>query len=156
MNISPTIYSNLSAPARVRAAVAATAREDQAELDTLRTTCPKLSYLVTDPAYGQTMQRLFMLALSNECEVAGFALDFIAASRLEEPASIHAAVIHAASIKAAWVDLLTELGIDLADMTKASPERHNTVETVLQLSEGKHDSEIVSQRLTAMRDFLAA
>jgi hypothetical protein len=44
--ISPAVYASLSAPARVRAAIAATAREDQAELDTLRTTCPKLSYLV--------------------------------------------------------------------------------------------------------------
>jgi hypothetical protein len=154
--ISPAIYSSLSAPARVRAAIAATAREDEAELDTLRATCPKLPFLVSDPAYCETMQRIFTLALSNECELAGFALDFIAASRLEEPASIQCAVIHAASIMASWAELLTELGIDPADMAKASPARHNTVSTLLQLSKGKEEDAIVSVRLTAMRDFLSA
>ncbi len=158
MKIPTNIYASLSAPERIRAAISAIARDDDAELETLKNTCPKRQFLVTDPAYADGMDALFRLMLLTEYQLATLALDFTTARKrtgMESLDQQDASITHAASLETAWNLLIQELGIDTLDAAKTRPPRHPYVAAMIQVSEGEEDPEIVETRLQEMRECLA-
>lgn len=68
MKINESVYEKLTPQQRVQAAVSALARGDDTEIDRLRRTCPKKTYIQTDARFSDTMDRLliFGLALSHD------------------------------------------------------------------------------------------
>ncbi|NJR42805.1 MAG: hypothetical protein HC767_09220 [Akkermansiaceae bacterium] len=137
----------------------AIARDDDAELETLKNTCPKRQFLMTDPAYSEGMTTLFSLMVFTEYQLATLALDFTTAKKrtgMERLDQEDAAITHAASMETAWNLLIQELGIDAQDAAKTRPPRHPYVTAIIQVSEGEEDPEIVETYLQAMREHLAA
>ena len=158
MKIPTEIYENLSAPERIRAAISAIARDDDAELETLKKTCPKRQFLMTDPNYSESMENLTFLMLLTEYQLATLALDFTTARKrtgMEGVDRQDAAITHATSLETAWNLLIQELGIDALDAAKTRPPRHPYVTALIQVSEGEEDPEIVETYLNAMRENLA-
>lgn len=159
MNIPTDIYQSLTAPERIRAAISAIARNDDAELETLKKTCPKRQFLMTDPAYAEGMTSLFSLMIVTEYQMATLALDFTTATKragMEKVDRQDAVVTHAASLETAWNLLINELGLDVQDAAQTRPPRHPYVTALVQVSEGEEDPEIVETYLDAMRKNLAA
>jgi hypothetical protein len=159
MNIPTDIYQSLTAPERIRAAISAIARNDDAELETLKKTCPKRQFLMTDPAYAEGMTSLFSLMIVTEYQMATLALDFTTATKragMEKVDRQDAVVTHAASLETAWNLLINELGLDAQDAAQTRPPRHPYVTALVQVSEGEEDPEIVETYLDAMRKNLAA
>ena len=156
MNIPAKIYAGLSAPERMRAAVSAQARNDDAELRMLKETCPKNTYLMTDSAYYDGMINLMATAIVVEYDLLASAMDFHTAVEQEVPEAIDRAIITAASVEAAWRELLAEMGIPWLEMSQAGPPRHHAVKTLLQLSEGEETADGVQTCLEQLRACLAA
>jgi len=156
MTIPAEIHARLSASERIRAAVSAMARGDAEELQTLKETCPKKSYLMTDPAYSEAMERLLALALAVESDLQGMTLDFFLASRGEDHEAVDDVIAAAAALEAAWREFLAELGIPRREMHEAGPPRHHAVKAILQLSDGEEDADTVQSCLDYMRAYLAA
>jgi hypothetical protein len=156
MTIPAEIHARLSASERIRAAVSAMARGDDEELQTLKETCSKKPYLMTDPAYSEAMERLLALALAVESDLQAMALDFFLASRLEVPEVVHESVATAAALESAWQEFLAELGIPRHEMTNAGPPRHHAVKTILHLADGEENAAAVQSCLESMRAYLAA
>jgi hypothetical protein len=160
MNIPDKIYANLSPAERIRAAVSALARNDDAELQTLKVTCPKKTYLMTDPAYSEGMERLTALALAVEFDLRTVALEFLLASRLNVSESAHdvvtEAIAEAAALDVAWRELLAEMGIPWVEMSEAGPPRHRAVKMILDLGEGEENAAEVQTWLEAFRARLAS
>lgn len=156
MTIPAEIYTRLSASERIRAAVSALARNDDGELQTLKETCPKKSYLITDPAYSEGIQRLLALAFAVESDLQTMALDFFLASREEVSEAVHECVADATALESAWRELLAELGIPRREMSMAGPPRHHAVKTILHLADGAEDTAAVQSCLESMRAYLAA
>lgn len=157
MNIPDKIYANLSPIERIRAAISAIARDDDAELEMLKTTCPKRQFLMTDPAYADGMDALFNVMLLTEYQLATLALDFTTATKrtgMEGFVQEDAAITHAASLETAWNLLIEEMGIDALDAAKTRPPRHPYVTAIVQISEGAEDPEFVKTRLQEMREHL--
>jgi hypothetical protein len=157
MTIPHKIHTRLSASERIRAAVSAMARDDDGELQTLRETCPRKSYLVTDPAYSDGMNRLFTLVLSLEFKLASYALDFQTA-RLHQgmkQRNIQECALKAtASLVAAMDQLFAEIGLDPQAIAKSRPPRHPFVTAGIKLSEGEADPDHVALYLQGMREML--
>jgi hypothetical protein len=156
VTIPAEIHVRLSASERIRAAVSAMARGDTEELQTLKETCPRKSFRMTDPAYSEGMERLLALALAVESDLQVMALDFLVASRLEVPEAVHEAVATAAALESAWREFLAELGIPRREMSEAGPPRHHAVKTILHLADGEEDAATVQSCLESMRAYLAA
>ena len=156
MTIPSEIYTRLSASERIRAAVSALARNDDAELETLKDTCPKKSFLMADPAYSEGIQRLLSLALAVESDLERMTLNFLMASRLEELEVVEEAIAGAASLEFAWREFLAELGIPRREMKEAGPPRHHAVEAILNLGTGEEDTAAVQVCLETMRESFAA
>lgn len=157
MNIPDKIYANLSPQERIRAAISAIARDDNAELEMLKVTCPKRQFLMTDPAYADVMDALFRVMLFTEYQLATLALDFTTATKrngMERFDQEDAAITHAASLETAWKLLIDEMGIDALDAAKTRPPRHPYVTAIVQISEGEEDPEFVKTRLQEMRERL--
>jgi hypothetical protein len=157
MTISTQIYANLSPIERIRAAVSATARDDHAELQILKDTCPKKTFLMTDPAYSEGMERLFSLVLVLELDLASYALDFQTA-RLRQGmkrCDIQECALKAtASLVAAMDQLFEEMGLDPQAIAKSSPPRHPYVYATIRMSEGEADPDLVAAYLQGMREIL--
>lgn len=127
MKIPTDIYESLSAPERIRAAISAIARDDDAELETLKKTCPRRQFLMTDPAYSEGMTTLFSLMVFTEYQLATLALDFTTVTNrtgMEVVDRQDATITHAASVETAWNLLIEEMGIDAQDAAKTRPPRH--------------------------------
>lgn len=156
MTIPAEIHARLSASERIRAAVSAMARGDDEELQTLKETCPKKTYLITDPAYSESMERLLALALAVESDLQAMTLNFFLASRGKDHETVHEAIAAAAALEAAWREFLAELGIPCREMQEVGPPRHHAVKAILQLSDGEEDADTVQSCLESMRVYLAA
>lgn len=156
MTIPASVYTNLSAPERIRAAVSALARNDDDELQTLTETCPQKSYRMTDPAFSDGMGRLINLALAVESDLQATALDYLLASRLGLSEVVKESCITAASLATAWEKLLAELGIPSREMEGAGTPRHPAVIAILRINEGEENLTEVQSVLEAMRASLAA
>lgn len=158
MNIPDKIYANLTPIERMRAAVLASARDDEEELQTLKVTCPKKTFLMTDPDYSQGMVNLFSLLFTVEHMLATCALDFQMA-RLDKGKSEwdfqQYALTVTASIVVALNQLITEIGLDPQAMAKNAPPRHPYVTATITMSEGEEDPELVEVHLQYMREQLA-
>lgn len=158
MNILHKVYENLTPAERIRAAVLATARDDEEELQILKETCPKRTFLMTDPAYSEGMGNLFSLMLALELDLARYALDFQSA-RLhqgEKRCDIQECALKAtASAIAALDEFFAEMGLDPQAMAKIGPPRHPLVRAAIIVSEGEEDPELVEVRLQQMREYLA-
>ena len=158
MNIPDKIYANLSPIERMRAAVLAKSRDDEKELRILKETCPKITFLMTDPEYSQGMLNLFSLLFTVEHMLATCALDF-------QLARIHKgekrcdtqeyALTAAASIVVALDQLIAEMGLDPQAMAKNAPPRHPFVTATITISEGEEDPDLVEVHLQYMREHLA-
>lgn len=159
MNIPDKVYENLTPAERIRAAVLASARDDERELTILKETCPKKAYLVTDPAYSEVMMKLFSLLLFIEYQLTSYALDF-QVSRLrkgqERCDAQESALMGTASVVAALNQLITEMGLDPVAMAQNGPPRHPLVTATITVSEGEEDPELVEFNLQHMREQLAA
>lgn len=158
MTIPPKIYTNLSPIERIRAAVLATARDDKEELQILKETCPKRTFLMTDPAYSEGMENLFSLLLALELDLARFALDFQMARihQGEKKCDIQECALNAtASVVAALDEIIAEMGLDPQAMAKNAPPRHPFVTATITVSEGEADPELVEVHLQFMREYLA-
>lgn len=158
MNIPLKVYKYLSTPERIRAAVLASAREDEKELQVLKETCPKRAVLMTDPEYSEGMKNLFSLLLFVEYQLACCALDIQLAQRRERQKECDAeesALQAAASIVAALHQLIVEMGLDPQAMAQIAPPRHSLVTATIIVSEGEEDSEMVDVLLQNMRERLA-
>lgn len=159
MTIPTEIYTRLSASERIRAAVSALARNDDSELQTLKETCPKKSFLMNDPAYSEGIQRLLSLALAVESDLERMTLDFFIAARLKGLEGLEAVdgiIGAAASLESAWGEFLTELGIPRREMKEAGPPRHHAVEAILNIGTGEEDAAAVQIYLETMREAFAA
>ncbi|MDP3850378.1 MAG: hypothetical protein Q8Q59_07740 [Luteolibacter sp.] len=154
MTIPAEVYAALSPDERIRAAVAAIARDDDAELKTLAETCPRKTYRMIDAAFGEGMERLKMLTLAVESDLQGVALDFYIAAHGTDPDEIRAAIAVAASIEAAYCAILSEKGLDRDEVVKFGPARHSAVHKMLTLSTGREIPELVESRLALMREYL--
>ena len=158
MNIPDKIYANLTPIERMRAAVLASARDDEEELQVLKVTCPKKTFLMTDPAYSEGMMKLFSSLLFVEYELGICALDFQMA-RIRKGKSERefqeSALKTAASIVVALDQLTAEMGLDPQAMAKNAPPRHPFVTATITMSEGEEDLELVEVHLQHMREYLA-
>ncbi len=114
MNIPDKIYANLAPIERMRAAVLASARDDKEELQILKETCPKRTFLMTDPEYSEGMMKLFSLLLFIEYQLTTYALDFQASRLSEREERFNAqecALMATASVVAALNQLIAEMGL---------------------------------------------
>ena len=75
MNIPDKIYANLTPAERIRATVLAEARNDEEELQILKETCPKRTFLMTDPDYSEGMANLHAVVFNVEHELSMYALE---------------------------------------------------------------------------------
>jgi|GEM_PF-2390906 len=155
MNIPAKIYESLTAPERMRAAVSAQARNDDAELLMLKDTCPKRTYLMNDSAYYDGMVNLMATALVVEYDLLAAAMDFHTEVGDEVSEIVGRAMHTAASVEAAWRELLAEMGIPWLEMSLAGPPRHHSVKTLLQISEGEETAEGVQTCMDHLRACLA-
>lgn len=156
MTIPAEIYARLSPPERIRAAISAMARGDDEEVTKLKTTCPKKSFLMTDPAYSEAMERLMHLSMAIESDLRGMTLDFFMASRLGALDAVDQTLADAASLETAWQALLAEHGIPREEMRKAEPTRHRAVDALLHISDGEENPDTVAACLEVLRGILAA
>jgi hypothetical protein len=158
MNIPTEIYAGLSPLERIRAAVSAEARKDDAELKTLKDTCPKRTFTMTDPDYSEAMVKLYHLMLGVELQLAECAFDFNLSSRLEGAQKLslqQSSLESAASIVEAWDKLMAEMGIDPDEIAKNGPPRHFVVKAIIQVADGEAVPELVEIQLSTMREILA-
>lgn len=156
MNIPTQIHEGLTAHQRIRASISAMARGDEAELQTLKTTCPKKSFLMNDPDYSDVLEKLIYLNLALEGDLQRNALDFLVSIRMEDDFGVIQAISTAGAIDAAWVALLCEMGIPADEMKKVSIPRHRVVETMITKSKGETNEGAVGEILELMRGYLAA
>lgn len=158
MNISEKVYANLTAQERVRAAVLATARDDEAELQVLKDTCPRKSFWMTDPDYCETMMNLFDLLVFTEYQLGACALDFQSARLFKGKNRCEiqdGALVATASLISALDQLIAEKGLDPDAMAQIGPPRHPFVTAAVTMSEGEEDPDLVECFLQSMRDHLA-
>lgn len=156
MTIPSQIHQSLTAPERVRVAISAMARGDDEELQTIKATCRKRSFLITDPDFTDAIERLIYLSLAVESELQGYALDFLLSSHLEEYELVIQARVSAHALESAWTSLLEEQGIPREDMAKAGPPRHHAVESILRLSREEPDEKAVEFILNHLRESFAS
>jgi len=154
-SIKTAVYQTLSPAERIRATISAIARDDDHEIEKLAETCPRKTYTQPDAAFLDALQKLQTLSLAVEGDLRANALDWLMSMRLEEYTASNAALVSAASIQAAWLELLGDHQLDPAEMSKASPERHFAVISLLELAEGEESEELKTPILEAFRDFLA-
>ena len=168
--IPESVYENLTPKQRVRAAVTAIAREDEAEIRRLRDTCPKYLYQMNDAAVTDRMETLYTLSLAMEYDLRGLVIHFLVALRLEngpeaqdpevlcEPMKLtEQTLIEIASIDEAWRQALLDLGIDADSMAKVGPARDYVTDTLVNLAQkcSEPAPQLVQEALQAMQERLA-
>ena len=157
LTIPKHIHENLSASERVRAAISAIARGDEYEIQILKETCPKLSVMMSDPAYSEKLKKLFNLALAVESDLQRATLSFLMYSHLEDYELAVQASESVRVTEAAWNKFLKEMGISRTDMTKASPPRHQAVKSLLKSrQEDEISPEIIEPLIQSFRNHIAA
>jgi hypothetical protein len=155
MNIPTKIYESLTAPERIRAAISATARDDDAEIARLRTSCPKLPFLVTDPAYAERMKRIIMLLMEFEGELRGYAIDYLRCNPIKEFLDERDAIFESIANMHAALRIYAEgEGIDFAELEVCGPPRHPIVAVMIKLAMDHEDPEQAAALAAEYREFV--
>lgn len=81
MKVRGSVYESLSPRQRIIAAMDAIARDDTAEIDRLKSTCPIKSYRQRDAAFSDTIEALFGAGLAAETVLRGEALSWLGCRR---------------------------------------------------------------------------
>lgn len=127
MKIRGTVYEALGPRQRLIAVMDAIARDDTAEIDRLKTTCPIKTYRREDAAFRDVMEGLCWAGLAVETDLRGAALWWWG-TRTDPDCGMVEVLQDMAAIEAAWLALLTEMGIT----SPASPPRHPLVVPLLE------------------------
>lgn len=153
--IPDSVYTTLTPAERIRAAISASARQDTAELDRLRTTCRMRQFKITDPDYSEPLVRLSGLLMAHECEQRGLALSFLSASRVGDEedaterlaarATSDAALEQFAINQDSLAAFAANEGIDAADLRAMGPPPHPLVAVMAELAEGMAEVSIVAE-----------
>ena len=130
MNIRGTVYEALSPRQRIIAAMDAIARDDTAEVERLKSTCPISTYRQRDAAFSDTVEALFGTGLAVEADLRGAALWWWMVRAVPEQGG--ALLQNMAAIEAAWLALLADMGI--TSPTAAAPPRHPLVVHLLDIA----------------------
>jgi hypothetical protein len=130
MKTPTAVYEALTPIQRVRAAFAAMARDDQAEIDRLRRTCPKKTYTQTDAAYADTMEHLISLSLAMSHDMLTAALNAYLSATLT-PGHCEEDLQVLANVNAAGRLIFERFGIDHDLLQKTSLPPHRAVRVML-------------------------
>ena len=142
-----SVYESLSPRQRIIAAMDAIARDDTAEIDRLKSTCPVKSYRQRHAAFSDTIEALFGAGLALEAHLRGEALSWWADER-------GAALLQSmATIKTAWLALLADMGI--TSPTAAAPPRHPLVVALLAIAP-EPEAEKVAESYALLRALIPA
>jgi hypothetical protein len=170
MTIPESVYESLTPMQRVAAAVAASAREDAAELGLLARTCRKRTFTITDPDYTDAMSRLTTLAMILELNLRALALDFYVSAtggcerrngsdqRSTEEILAEADICEnrlnefASHLEAMSLFAESE-GIDPADLQKFGMPHHPIVRALVTMAIGEPDPELVAAYVDQNRAF---
>lgn len=142
MKVRGSVYESLSPRQRIIAAMDAIARDDTAEIERLKSTCPIKSYRQRDAAFSETIEALFGTGLAVESDLRGEALSWLASGWDKEQLQKMAA------IETAWLALLAEMGI--TSPAAAAPPRHPVVSALLEIAP-KPESERVAENYAVLR-----
>jgi hypothetical protein len=145
MNISGKVYEVLSPRQRIIAAMDAIARDDTAELERLKSTCPIKTYRQRDAAFSDTVEALSGAGLAVESDLRGAALSWMVG---DIPEQGEALLYDMAAIEAAWLALLADMGI--TSPTAAAPPRHQLVVHLLEIAPTP-ESERVAEIYAALK-----
>jgi len=147
VKVRGSVYESLSPRQRITAAMDAIARDDTAEIDRLKSTCPIKSYRQRDAAFSDTIEALFGTGLAVEADLRGEALSWWAGER-------DAALLQSmATIETAWLALLADMGI--TSPTAAAPPRHPLVVALLAIAP-EPESEKVAENYAVLRALIPA
>lgn len=139
MQIKSSLYNDLTLATRIKAALAATARDDTTEIQRIVKTCPKKTYIATDTDFSETMQMLFCFSMSLECDKRGYVLSFLLALRTGDPKGAKRYLVKLASLQAAWEKFLLACGIDFNDMQQAGAPMHPYLELIENIAVAEDD-----------------
>jgi hypothetical protein len=146
MNIRGTVYEALSPRQRIIAAIDAIARDDAAEVERLKSTCPIKTYRQRDAAFSDTMEALLGTGLAVEADLRGTALWWLLVRAIPEDSD--ALLKNMAAIEAAWLALLADMGI--TSPTAAAPPRHPLVVALLAIAPAP-ESERVAENYAVLK-----
>jgi hypothetical protein len=142
VKVRGSVYEALSPRQRIIAATDAIARDDTAEIDRLKSTCPIKSYRQRDAAFSDTIEALFGAGLAVETDLRGEALSWWAGER---DATL---LQNMAAIETAWLALLADMGI--TSPTAAAPPRHPLVVALLAIAPAP-ESERVAENYAVLK-----
>ena len=145
-------YAALTGTERAAVALAALARDDDAELRRLKDTCPLKGYRITDPDYSDRIDALLTLTLATECDLRGWACVAIWCSTTQDgdPAPV---IRHMLAIDTALDRFAAEQGIDPADLRRAGSPRHALVAHWLDEPAPEPDEAHIERELQGLRDY---
>ena len=120
----------------------AIARDDTAEVERLKSSCPIKTYRQRDAEFSDTIEALFVTGLAVEADLLSEALSWLTCR--------HDKVVlqNMATIEAAWLTLLAEMGI--TSPTSAAPQRHPLVAQLLEIAP-EPESERVSENYELLK-----
>jgi hypothetical protein len=132
--LNASLYERLTPQQRIIAAIEAEARDDRAELQRLVQTCPKKSYLMSDCAFSEGVQKLMLSSMMVELDLTRLTATYVLIAWLDK-GDPDKCLDDMATIQAAWEEEVSEQGIDMAAMAKAGCPRHPIVECLLGFAE---------------------
>lgn len=150
MKIKQSTYENLTHRQRIIASIEAEARQDIQEVKRLIKSCPKKSYSITDPKYSEVMDALMTVALYVECDLRGYALQYVLALNHKSELSDQA-LQNIANTQTAWHEKLKDMGITPKSMKQATAQNHPTLEVITdfcpppELEQVKYYRDIIDQ-----------
>ena len=136
------LLESLTPKQRLCLAFEAQARGDEAEYSRLTDTCPRKTYTGPDLMFRGSWDAIAALSLATECDLRGYALSWLMATRAGEPEMAHKILSKMKAVNLAWVDMLKEVGLSAKAIQAARPEHHHVVETLLGLLAKEGDAGI--------------
>lgn len=120
--IKDNVYESLTPEQRVIAAVEAMARDDEQEIIRLKDTCPRYNYMITDPAYSETMQEIMAIAVAIQCDKRDALIITLLAHATCHDESLGIGLQKLSNIDALWTKYLDSKGIDRQTMDKVTKD----------------------------------
>lgn len=144
-------YAVLTGAERATVALAALARDDNAELLRLKDTCPRKLYQITDPDYSDRMDALLTMTLATECDLRGWAA--VACAAVAEDRDPALVVQCMRAIAVALDRFAIEQGIDPAHLRGVSVARHELVACWLDHPAPAPTEAHIEAELRTLRDY---